>query len=75
MEHAAIWELGCWLMASAAALYMLSWVVVVCNPAWLVGTITTLWFRSLVYVLLGGLLLDVLWAVDKILQTFLYWRQ
>jgi ABC-type Mn2+/Zn2+ transport system permease subunit len=74
MENIAIWVVGCSLMAIAGALYVLTWRKVVRRPAILIGSITTLWFRSLVYVLIGGIILNILWAVNKILWTFLYWR-
>ncbi len=75
MSHPAIWHLGCGLIVSAGALYVLSWGLITWRPNWLLGNITLLWFKSLVYMGLGGLGLIVLWALDQFAWTVLFWRR
>ena len=74
MAHSTIWLLGCWLMACAAGLYIVTWILLVRYPNWLLGNVTMLWLRSLLCIVFGGLALTILWALDQIARTVLFWR-
>lgn len=70
-----IFTTGVVLILLGSLLFLASWILVVKNPAFLVGTITMLWFKTLTQVVGAGLILAILGAADQIFVTALFWRR
>jgi hypothetical protein len=72
-QNLVLWVGGA-LVGLSLFFYAATWATMVLKPGWLLGNVTMLWLRTLVRTLTAGLILILLFELNEIVRTILFWR-